>query len=236
MDPICEAAEQHGLVVVEDASESLGATYKGSQTGSLGRLGCFSFNGNMILTTGGGGMVTTDDPELARRAKYLTTQAKDDPVEYVHGEVGYNYRLTNVLAALGCAQLEELDAYVARKREIARRYDAELMGLEGLGRLMPAEWAESNEWLYTITVDPDRFGVGSRELLGLLAERGIQSRPLWQPLHQSPAHSGGVRERFDVAERLSRTALSLPCSVGLSEAQQEDVILAVRAAAQQSAS
>lgn len=234
MDPIREMAGRHGLVVVEDASESLGARYRGTQTGSLGRIGCFSFNGNKILTAGGGGMITTDDPGLARRAKYLTTQAKDDPIEYVHCEVGYNYRLTNVLAALGCAQLEELDAYVARKREIARRYDGELLGLQGLGRQKTAEWAEPNEWLYTITVDPERFGMTSRELLGFLAQRGIQSRPLWQPLHRSPAHESGAQRGFEVAERLNRTALSLPCSVGLTEAQQEKVLLAIHTAARES--
>jgi perosamine synthetase len=231
MDPILETARRHGLVVVEDATESLGSRYRGRQTGSLGSIGCFSFNGNKILTTGGGGMITTDDPDMARRAKYLTTQAKDDPIEYVHGEVGYNYRLTNVLAALGCAQLENLDAYVARKREIARRYDEELPGLPGLGRIRTAEWAEPNEWLYTLTVDPSRFGMGSRELLGFLAGRGIQARPLWQPLHLSRAHPNRSPGSFEVAERLNSVALSIPCSVGLTGAQQEKVLLAVRAAA-----
>jgi perosamine synthetase len=231
MDPILETARRHGLVVVEDATESLGSRYRKRQTGSLGTIGCFSFNGNKILTTGGGGMITTNDPELARRAKYLTTQAKDDPIEYVHGEVGYNYRLTNVLAAIGCAQLENLDAYVARKREIARRYDSELLGLPGLARPAAAEWAEPNEWLYTVTVDAEPFGMGSRELLGVLAGRGVQARPLWQPLHLSPAHGGGRDGDFRVAERLNATALSLPCSVGLTSSQQERVVLAVRAAA-----
>jgi perosamine synthetase len=231
MDRITDLARKHGLPIVEDATESLGSRHRGRQTGALGSIGCFSFNGNKILTTGGGGMITTDDPEMARRARYLTTQAKDDPIEYVHGEVGYNYRLTNVLAAIGCAQLENLDAYVARKREIARRYDAELLDLPGLARLVTAEWAEPNEWLYTVTVDAEPFGMGSRELLGVLAGQGVQARPLWQPLHLSPAHRGGREGDFRVAERLNATALSLPCSVGLTSSQQERVVLAVRAAA-----
>ncbi|MHB8799685.1 MAG: LegC family aminotransferase [Thermoanaerobaculia bacterium] len=228
MDPILESARRHGLVVVEDATESLGSRYKGRPTGSMGLLGCFSFNGNKILTTGGGGMITTDDRELACRAKYLTTQAKDDPIEYVHGEIGYNYRLTNVLAAIGCAQLEQIDAYVRRKREIAAAYDAAVRCLPGLSRLRRSDLVESNEWLYTVAVNEQRAGRSSRQLLEGLAARGIQSRPLWQPLHRSPAYAGAC-ERIGggVAETLNREGLSLPCSVGLTEAEQNRVLSAL---------
>ncbi len=230
MDRFIELGRRFGLPMIEDATESLGSRYKGRHTGSIGRIGCFSFNGNKILTTGGGGMITTDDEELARKAKYLSTQAKDDPVEYVHGETGYNYRLTNVLAALGCAQLENLDAYVSRKQDIARRYDHELSGVDGLSRQMAASWAQPNEWLYTLRIDQGRFGLGSRDLLRSLSRDGIQARPLWQPLHQSPAHRGSPSVGGEVAERLNRECLSIPCSVGLTESDQLRVIDAIRGA------
>ncbi len=140
MTSLLSVAREHELVVIEDASESLGATCYGTPVGKLGHIACFSFNGNKLLTTGGGGMLVTDDPAYAARARYLTTQAKDDPIEYVHGAVGYNYRLTNVQAAIGVAQLEQLDDYVAAKRRIAARYAAafdEIAGLRSMGGPRP---------------------------------------------------------------------------------------------------
>jgi len=122
LDPILELARQYDLAVIEDATESLGTEYKGRRVGALGSLGCFSFNGNKLVTTGGGGMITTDNEAWAKRAKYLTTQAKDDPLEYVHNEIGYNHRLSNVQAAMGCAQLEKVDEFFIAKRRIAARY------------------------------------------------------------------------------------------------------------------
>ena len=222
LDPVLELAAEFGLVVVEDAGEGLGATYKGRAVGTLGRAGCLSFNGNKLLTTGGGGMVLTDDPELADRVRYLTTQAKDDPKEYVHGAVGYNYRLTNVQAALGLAQLERLEEYLAVKRRIAARYREAFSALPRIQPMAQAEWAESSFWLYTVKLDTD-----SRPLMRALAGQGIQSRPLWQPLHLSPALAGSPKAECPVAEGLQRRCLSLPCSVGLDEADQERVIGAV---------
>jgi perosamine synthetase len=228
LDPLLETASRHGLETIEDATESLGARYKGKSPGSLGRAGCLSFNGNKIVTTGGGGMVATNDGALAARAKYLSTQAKDDPVEYVHGAVGYNYRLVNVLAALGCAQLEQLDGHVAAKRRIAARYDAALADVPGLRTPRRASWAESSEWLYSVLVDAGRYGEDSRALLRRLAAHRIQARPLWQPLHLSPAHRGAAVVGGETAERLYRDALSLPCSVGLTEEQQDAVVRVMR--------
>lgn len=229
VDPVLEVAREHGLVVVEDATESLGAAYRGRRVGSLGHLACFSFNGNKLVTTGGGGMLVTDDAELAARAKYLTTQAKDDPVEYVHGEVGYNYRLTNVQAALGCAQMERLEEHVAAKRRIAGRYTEALREVPGITPMEEAPWASSVFWMYTVLVDEEEYGIDSRALLRRLEERGVQTRPLWQPVHLSPAHRGSPRVECPVAERINRMALSLPCSVGLSPEAQDAVIAAVRA-------
>lgn len=227
MDPILQAARRYGLAVVEDATESLGARYKGQAVGTLGDLACFSFNGNKLLTTGGGGMIVTNHLEWGSRAKHLTTQAKADPLEYIHDEIGYNYRLTNLLAAFGCAQLEQLDAYLEKKREIAARYDAALAGIPGMDLMPRAPWADSALWLYTVRLRPTPGKPGSRELLQTLADQNIQTRPLWQPIHLSPAHPYCHQVPCPVAERLYAECLSLPCSVGLTEAQQDRVIRAV---------
>jgi len=180
------------------------------------------------MTTGGGGMLITDDAHLARRALYLTTQAKDDPLEFVHHEIGYNYRLTSVQAALGCAQLERLPAFVAAKRRIAAQYAEAFRDLPGISSMREAPWATASYWMYTILVDAQRSGTDSRSLLNALAACNIQTRPLWQPLHLSRAHRASFARSCPVASRLNREALSLPCSTGLTEAEQRRVIAAVR--------
>lgn len=216
MDPILEAARKYNLRVIEDATESLGARYKGNRVGSLGDVACFSFNGNKIITTGGGGMIVTDNLDWARRAKYLTTQAKDDPLEYVHNEIGYNYRLTNLQAAMGVAQMEQVDDYIAAKRQVAQHYTGAFSRVSGITPMPEAPWAESIYWMYTVLVDEKEYGLSSRTLLQRLQQAGIQSRPLWQPLHQSPAQeSGYVPYPCENAELLQRAALSLPSSVGM---------------------
>jgi perosamine synthetase len=227
LDPILAVAKKFGLKVIEDATEGLGSTYKGRSLGCLGDIACFSFNGNKIITTGGGGMLVTNDETLARKAKYLTTQAKDDEVEYVHGEVGYNYRLTNLLAAVGCAQMEQLASYVAAKRKIAARYTQELEHLPGIVPMVSAPWAASTFWMYTILVEEHNFGMNSRILMRTLGSKQIQCRPLWQPIHQSPAHVRENSVTMPVAEKLARQGLSLPCSVGLTEPEQDRVIAAL---------
>jgi perosamine synthetase len=227
LDPILEAARKYELAVIEDATESLGARYKDRRVGSLGDLACFSFNGNKIITTGGGGMLCTDDAARAGRAKYLTTQAKDDPVEYVHGEVGYNYRLTNIQAALGCAQMEQLDQFIAAKRRLAARYTEALACVPGITPMREASWANSNFWMYTILVDRKLYGEDSRALLRRLASQSIQARPLWQPLHQSKVYEKAQVCGGEVASELNARALSLPCSAGLTEELQGAVIEAV---------
>ncbi len=224
MDPIMALAREYELVVIEDATESLGAKYKGVMTGRLGHIACFSFNGNKIITTGGGGMIVTDNEAWARKAKYLTTQAKDDPLEFIHNEVGFNYRLTNIQAALGCAQLEQLNEYIAVKRQIAEKYTMAFSGVPGLTPMPQADWANSIFWLYTILIDDARYGVDSRALMRKLADHGIQARPLWQPMHLSSAHAGSYAVDCSTAERLNKNALSLPCSVGLTDFQHAKVI------------
>lgn len=230
MDPILEIARTYGLPVIEDATESLGAAYKGRAVGSLGDIACFSFNGNKIITSGGGGMIVTHNEAWTRRAKYLTTQAKDDSIEYVHETIGYNYRLTNIQAAVGLAQLEHLDEYVTHKRRIATTYAEALLPIRGITAMVEAEWASSSSWLFTVLVDAAQFGRDSRALGRALAGRGIQTRPLWQPVHLSPAHRGTQGPACTVAERLNRDAISLPSSVGLSASDQAAVVAAVASA------
>ncbi len=231
LDAVHAVTAEFGLTVIEDATESLGARYKDRPLGQLSPVTCFSFNGNKLITTGGGGMLVTDDEALARRARYLATQAKDDPLEYIHSAVGYNYRLTNVLAAMGCAQLEQLDAFIEKKRAIAARYTEAFRDVPGITPMREAPWAYSAFWMFTVLVDEPAFGRDSRALLRLLGEQKIQARPLWQPMHQSTAHAGAWSRPCPVAESIHARALSLPCSVGLTDADQGRVIAAVRAAA-----
>ncbi len=227
LDPILSVAAKYSLPVIEDATEGLGARYRGKSLGGIGHAGCFSFNGNKIITTGGGGMLVTNDGEWAARARYLTTQAKDDPIEYVHGAVGYNYRLTNLLAAMGCAQMEQLDVFVETKRQIARQYRESLVSLPGINLPEEADWAYSTFWMYTVLVDEMESRVDSRKLLCELAAHKIQTRPLWQPIHRSPAHPFGSRSCPN-SDALYDRAISLPCSVGLCRSDQDRVIEVIR--------
>ena len=231
MQAITRTARHYGLVVVEDAAEALGARHLGRPVGSAGDVACFSFNGNKIVTTGGGGMIVTADAGLAARARYLTTQAKDDPVEGIHGAVGFNYRLTNLQAALGVAQLESMDDFLAAKRRHATAYADGLGGVPGIRVAHEAPWAHASYWLYTIRIDPNGFGMDRHELWRRLDAQGIETRPLWQPLHRSPALKDCRSYRVAVADEIQAGALSLPSSTGLSADDRTRVIGALRALA-----
>lgn len=227
MDAINDLAARYGLIVIEDATESLGATYKGRKVGTLASIACFSFNGNKLITTGNGGMLVTSNKEWAIKAKYLTTQAKNDPLEFIHGDVGYNYRLSNILAAMGLAQLEQIDLFVQKKKKIAARYTEAFRNVPGLSAMKEAPWAESVFWMFTMLVDKEKYGMDSRGLLTKLDRYNIQTRPLWQPIHLSPAYRHLAPRDCRTAKRLNELALSLPCSVGLTEEEQESVIYRV---------
>ena len=216
MAAVMELADKNGLHVIEDATESLGTKHYGQMLGSIGHVGVFSFNGNKLITSGGGGAVVTESPELAARARYLSTQAKEDSIEYIHHEIGYNYRLTNVQAAIGLAQIEDIDRRLERKRAIAKRYQSELKDLQGITTPVEPNGTLSSWWLYTILVEKT-FGIDSRSLLKILESKSIQARPLWQPLHRSPAHNDVSAYGGTVADHIYASALSLPSSVGLSE-------------------
>jgi len=215
MDPILNLAKKFKLKVIEDATESLGAVYKGKKTGTLSDIACFSFNGNKIITTGGGGMLVTNNREYSDKARYLTTQAKDDDLEYIHNEIGYNYRLSNIQAAMGLAQMEQLDEFIANKRNIAKYYYKNLRDIEGISFAAVAERIEPIYWLSTILVNKDKFGINSRQLLAKLNDKGIQSRPFWHPLYSQKPFKDCYAYNIEVADRLYRDGLSLPSSTDL---------------------
>lgn len=226
---IVEIARRHGVVVVEDAAESLGAGWvdgegSTSSTGTVGSLGAFSFNGNKIVTAGGGGMIVTDDDDLAQRAKHLTTQAKVPDVGYLHDEVGYNYRLTNLAAALGLAQLRRLDEFVAAKRRIAARYDTALADLP-LTLAPKVAGTGSTYWLYSLLAEDHAT---RDDLLEHLSRHGVGARALWRPLHQQPPFSHSRTLGGPVATSLFDRGLSLPCSTDLSDGDHDRVVAAVR--------
>lgn len=228
MDPICENARGFELAIVEDSTETLGARYKSRPAGRLGDIACFSFNGNKVITTGGGGMIVTDKKDFAERAKYLSTQAKDDPVEYVHNEIGYNYRLTNIQAALGVAQMEQLGDYIAAKRQIKANYKLALGDVPGINMHEDSEAVFSACWMSSLIVNPALFGHDSRNLMTKLKENKIQSRPLWHPVNLLPPYHDCQSYKVEVANKIYRDALSLPCSVGLTSSDQSRVIEAVK--------
>jgi perosamine synthetase len=221
-------ADRFGLVLIEDASESLGASDNDLPLGGVGDIGCFSFNGNKLLTTGGGGMLVSNQKSYAERARHLSTQAKQDPLEYVHDEIGYNYRLTNIQAALGLAQCGRLAGFLARKRQIAERYLSAFSDIQGLQMPAVPPNTKPSWWLFTMLVDAVGFGMSSRELLQALAALGIQTRPLWQPIHMNVPYAEAQRLGGAVSIDLYRRSISLPCSVDLTDDEQEQVIEAIR--------
>jgi dTDP-4-amino-4,6-dideoxygalactose transaminase len=229
IEPIAAAAERHGVALIEDASEALGATYVGGaldgrQVGSIGRVGCFSFNGNKLITTGGGGMLVTDDEALARHARHLSTQARLPGRAYDHAEIGYNYRLSNLAAALGVAQLEELPTLLAARRANAARYDAAIADQTGLRPAPRAAWAEPSFWLYSASLDPAIAPIGRDALLAGMAEAGIEARPIWTPVHRTRLYADAARIGGAVAETIFANAFSLPSSSSLTDVERDRVV------------
>ncbi len=231
MTSLMKLADEFGLIVIEDATESLGSTYFDRPVGGIGHMGCYSFNGNKIITTGGGGMLVTANETWAKKARYLTTQAKDDPQEYIHHEIGYNYRLTNIQAALGCAQMELLAGYVERRRDIHAMYRSHLSDISGIQFQAEAEGVRSNFWLTTIYIDRAQFGMAARALRQVLKDAQIEARPLWQPAHLSPAHQDAFKLPCPVSEDLFANCLSLPSSSSSSDQDIARVIQVIRHAA-----
>lgn len=218
IDRLLALSKKYNLPLVEDATESLGTYYKGKHTGGFGMMGCFSFNGNKIITTGGGGVIVTDNEVLAKKAKHLTTQAKSDPFEYVHDEIGYNYRLVNVLAAMGVAQMELLPSFIKRKKEIDAFYKKELSGTGDIGFQKIAPEVNCNLWLFTISTDKQK------DVLKILNDNQMQSRPFWVPMNQLPMFRNDIYyTRNDRANYIYQRCLSIPCSTNIKDEEMTAV-------------
>lgn len=220
MESIMTIAEENNLKVIEDATESLGSyyikgRYNGKKTGTIGHLGCYSFNGNKIITTGGGGMVVSDNGEMIEKIKYLSTQAKDDSLFYVHNNVGYNYRMTNLLAALGCAQLEKLDAYIKIKRDNFNLYDKLLKDTAGISLIKEPFYAFSNYWFYSLLIDEEKFGINNIDLMMKLKDNKIESRTVWCLNHTQRPFKNYKRSVIEKSDFYFSKILNIPCSVDL---------------------
>lgn len=221
---ILAVAEEFGVPVVADAAESLGATHRGRPAGSFGRASIVSFNGNKIMTTSGGGMLLTDDADLAQRVRYLATQARQPVVHYEHTDIGYNYRMSNLLAALGRAQLSRLDEMIARRREMRELYKQLFARVDGVEVFGAAGDEEDNVWLTSILVDSAVTGWEPAELAAALAEDDIESRPLWKPMHLQPVFAGARGIITGASESLFTRGLTLPSGSALTGAQRERVV------------
>ena len=222
LDELVTLCEEHNIAIVEDASESLGTVYssgkyKSRHTGTIGKLGCLSFNGNKIITTGGGGMILTDDEELAEKAYYLTTQSKDDPVRYIHNEIGYNFRLTNIQAALGVAQLEQLPGFLERKRENFSQYQDALQDIKGLKIVNVPNYADNNHWINILQINSEIYGEDREALMHHLEGNGIQTRPVWALNHLQKPYKDCQSYKIERANKLVEKSLCLPSSTNLSD-------------------
>jgi len=221
LEPVCA---EYGVALVEDAAEALGATYGAAAAGSFGASGVFSFNGNKIITTSGGGMLVSHDAALVERARHLATQAREPEVHYEHLRVGFNYRMSNLLAALGVAQLAGLDRRMARRHAVNARYRAELGHLPGISFMPRAPYGEPNDWLTCILVDPGAHGRSREDIRCVLEAQDIESRPTWKPLHLQPLFREAPVVAGEVAAAVFERGLCLPSGSNLSDADQGRVI------------
>ncbi|WP_375742050.1 aminotransferase class I/II-fold pyridoxal phosphate-dependent enzyme [Corallococcus interemptor] len=229
LEPLMAACDRYGVPVVEDAAEALGSTYKGRAPGTVGRVGIYSFNGNKILTTSGGGMLVSADGELVRHALKLATQARDAAPHYQHSEIGYNYRMSNVLAAIGRGQLHVLEDRVAARRANHAFYAEAFRDLPGIEFMPEAPWGRHTRWLTTLTIDPEAFGADREAVRTALEREDIEARPVWKPMHLQPVFAGFARRRGSVAEDLFRHGLCLPSGSNLTRQELERVVEVVRA-------
>ncbi|MDR4498086.1 MAG: aminotransferase class I/II-fold pyridoxal phosphate-dependent enzyme [Candidatus Scalindua sp.] len=228
IDPILELCNEYNIPLIEDAAESLGTYYKEKQTGTFGKFGVFSFNGNKIITASSGGMLVSDDKNLIQKAKFLSTQARDPAPHYQHSQIGYNYRLSNVLAGIGRGQLCVLEDRVKARRANYDFYKRELGSLPGIHFMPEAEFGRSTRWLTCLTIDPDKFGVSREEVRLALEAENIESRPLWKPLHLQPVFRDYPYYGSGISEELFETGLCLPSGSNLKKEDLERVMEVVR--------
>jgi dTDP-4-amino-4,6-dideoxygalactose transaminase len=225
VDPILNLCRSRGIAVIEDAAEALGASYKGRRRmpGSFGSFGIHSFNGNKIITTSGGGMLVTDNRKHAELARKLASQARELAVHYEHKLEGYNYRLSNLLAAVGRSQLRDLPRRVRRRREHFRAYAEALGDLPGVQMQPEAPWGKSTRWLTCLTVDPKKAGAGREKIRKSLEKKNIEARPLWKPMHLQPIFRQAEYHGRGVCDRLFRDGLCLPSGSSMSDVDREGV-------------
>ena len=228
-EPIVKACSRYDVPVLEDAAEALGATYRGRMAGRFGTMAAFSFNGNKIITTSGGGMLASDREDLVARARYLSSQAREPRPEYHHSEIGFNYRLSNVLAAIGRAQLRVLRERVEARRLVFEWYRELLAGLPGLTFMPEAPEGRSTRWLTCIVIEREEFGATTAEVRAALEAANIEARPVWKPLHLQPVFSECQRIGGNVAERLFSRGLCLPSGSSLARADVEQIAEIIRA-------
>jgi pyridoxal phosphate-dependent aminotransferase EpsN len=231
LDPILHACAEYGVAVIEDAAEAVGTLYKGVPAGTLGDVGVYSFNGNKIITTTGGGMLASHHREWVDKARFWSTQARDPGIAYEHSELGYNYRLSNVLAGIGRGQLEVLDLRVRQRRAIAFRYRDAFADLPGISLMPQAPYGLHTNWLSCFLIDEEEFGCSRDQLIAHLGAANIESRPVWKPMHLQPLYARSKCYGGEVAEDLFRRGICLPSSSSLSLEDQLYVIDQVRAAA-----
>lgn len=228
IDPIKAACDKHGVLLIEDAAEALGARYKGKVPGTFGLAGFYSFNGNKIITTSGGGMIVSDDEALIRKVKFWATQARDNAAHYQHTEMGYNYRMSNVLAAIGRGQLRVLDDRVQKKREIFAYYQEYLSDLPGISFMPEPDFAYSTCWLTCLTIDPDKANTSRDAIIQELENNNIESRPTWKPMHLQPLYADCATVGGQVAEKNFQTGLCLPSGTSMNDKDLKRIVRVIR--------
>lgn len=231
MQAIKELCDQYGVPILEDAAEALGSTYHGKSPGTFGRCGIFSFNGNKIITTSGGGMLVSEDEGLVAHARKLSTQARDPAPHYQHSEVGYNYRLSNVCAGIGRGQLRVLEDRVQARRKNFEFYYNALADIPGVEFMPEAPWGRHTRWLTTLTIEPDKFGVDRETVRRALEEANIESRPVWKPMHLQPVFRGYECFGGEVSEDLFTRGLCLPSGSNLTEEDLQRVVEVIQTCA-----
>jgi dTDP-4-amino-4,6-dideoxygalactose transaminase len=229
-DALTDVADRHGVRILTDAAESLGSSRRGRPSASLGEAAALSFNGNKVMTTSGGGMLVTDDADLAAHVRKLATQAREPASHYEHTEIGYNYRLSNILAALGRAQLSRLDAMIERRRGWRRRYADLVTDVPGVRILGDAAAREDNAWLTALVIDPDTAPGTARSVLEQCVAAGVEARPLWKPMHRQPVFAGHDGTLDGTSDRLFEQSVTLPSGSGMTEEQFSRVSAVLEAA------
>ena len=227
-DSITEICQRYEIPIIEDAAEALGASYRGKAAGGFGKIGCFSFNGNKIITTSGGGMLVTDNQAWAKKARFLATQARDPAVHYQHSHIGYNYRMSNLLAAVGRGQLQVLDDRVAKRRRNFKYYKDHLQDLPGWSFMPEPDGWYSTNWLTGVLIDSNEFGASYEDVRQSLESHNIESRPLWKPMHMQPVFADCRRRGGEVSEKLFDQGLCLPSGSSLSENDLARIVQIIR--------